>query len=298
MGSGGYSTVSSVDADTGATRYARSDVGRTAFYSSRSVGDTFTQREIHNSMDPKGVTLRESRDSDEHPNSVPIIIALDVTGSMGNIPHELVQQGLPNIMGGIIQKGIADPQVLFLGIGDHTCDHAPLQVGQFESGDELLDEWLTDVWLEGRGGGNDGESYMLAWYFAAMHTQHDAMDKRGKKGFLFTIGDEPVLNGLASRDIERIMGVGQHRNISSSELLVEAQKKYNVYHIHVKETGSGSRQRVIDDWRQLMSDNLLVVERHTEIAVLIADTVVGLSDFSTQEPAPILKEEEPEEVVL
>ena len=66
----------------------------------------------------------------------------------------------------IIQSGIKDPQVLFLAIGDHECDTSPLQVGQFESSDELLEHWLTHVWLEGGGGGNRGESYALAWHFA------------------------------------------------------------------------------------------------------------------------------------
>ena len=50
------------------------------------------------------------------------ILALDVTGSMGSIPHYLVKDGLPNIMDGLIKKGIADPQVLFMGIGDHECE--------------------------------------------------------------------------------------------------------------------------------------------------------------------------------
>lgn len=38
--------------------------------------------------------IRECRDSEEHPESLPIIIALDVTGSMGMVPHSLITGGL------------------------------------------------------------------------------------------------------------------------------------------------------------------------------------------------------------
>lgn len=41
------------------------------------------------------VGVRECRDSEEHPETTPIIIALDVTGSMGRIPHDLVKNQLP-----------------------------------------------------------------------------------------------------------------------------------------------------------------------------------------------------------
>ena len=64
------------------------------------------------------------------------------------------------------------------------CDSAPLQVGQFESSDELLDKWLTNIYFEAGGGGNGGESYALAWYFAALKTATDSMEKSvGRKAF-------------------------------------------------------------------------------------------------------------------
>ena len=102
-------------------------------YHSKSTRDIFTERSLNSEMSPYGLDVRESRDSAEHPDSFPIIIALDVTGSMGSIPTYLVKKGLPDIMDKIIKSGIKGPQVLFLGIGDHEYDDAPLQVGQFES---------------------------------------------------------------------------------------------------------------------------------------------------------------------
>jgi hypothetical protein len=241
---------------------------------SASNAALFKAREVNNAMSPFGIGVRESRDSAEHPNSLAIILGLDVTGSMGSIPNFLVKEGLPAIMDKIIKGGEVDPQVLFVGVGDHECDSAPLQVGQFESSDELLDKWLKDTYLEGGGGGNNGESYSLAWYFAALHTVTDCFEKRGRKGILFTIGDEPVLEDLPKGNLKNLFGKGQFQSYSALELLDLARKTYDVYHIHVKETTSGSRQFVIDGWKQLMQDNLIVVERHKDIAKVIANTVL------------------------
>lgn len=243
-------------------------------YHTKSSHEIFKQRSINNAMSPHGVLIRESRDSEEHPNTMSIIIALDVTGSMGSTPHHIVKDGLPNIMGTIIQKGLLDPQLLFLAIGDHECDDSPLQVGQFESSDELLDKWLTDVYLEGGGGANGGESYLLAWYFAALHTSIDCFEKRNERGFLFTVGDEPTLKHIPKNVLQNIMGDGQYGDLTSAELLEKAQEKYNVYHLHIKQTRAGSIQKTIDDWYQLMGDNLIVIERHEDVSKKITEIVL------------------------
>lgn len=271
MGHGGYSTTYSSADDT----FVREDVIRTARYAKSSLRETFSNKSINNAMNPHGITVRESRDSDEHPNSLAIIIALDVTGSMGSVPYFMIQKGLPDIMGRIIQAGIDDPQVLFLGIGDHECDDAPLQVGQFESSDELLDKWLQEVYLEGGGGGNKGESYHLAWMFGAYHTAIDCLEKRGTKGALFTIGDEPVLDKLPSHDRIQIMGDGSECQVTDThDLLKAAREKYHVYHINICETHSGARQHVQDGWRQLMHDDLLLVRHKEDIGRIIADKLI------------------------
>lgn len=244
-------------------------------YGTKSAREIFTQRNINNAMNPHGITVRESRDSAEHPNSVAIILALDVTGSMGSIPHHLVKDGLPKIMGRIIQSGTPDPQLLFLAVGDHECDSSPLQVGQFESSDELLDKWLTSVYLEGGGGGNAGESYLLAWYFAGFHTSVDCVEKRKQKGFLFTIGDEPTLPEVPAASLERLMGRGQQQTWSAVELLDKARKSYHVFHLHIRETSSGSRREVMDGWKQLMGDKLIVLERHEEVSLVIPEIIAA-----------------------
>lgn len=271
MGSGSYSVTN------------RDVRAKTLNYHTAPITQTFSQRTMHVSMAPEDVRLRESRDSEEHPNSVPIIIALDVTGSMGAVPAHLVKDGLPNIMSSIMDGGITDPQILFLGIGDHETDDAPLQIGQFESSDELLDKWLTTTYLEGGGGANGGESYLLAWFFAGDRTEHDAMDKRGKKGYLFTIGDEPTLKSIPKHTLKTMFGTGQFSDVTADEALKRASEKYNIYHIHTKETWSGSINSTIDGWKQLLHDNVIVVQSHTQIPGIIA-SIITEGEGKVEEP--------------
>ena len=244
-------------------------------YDTKSAREIFTQRTMNNAMNPHGIVTRESRDSAEHPNSVAIILALDVTGSMGSIPHHLVKDGLPKLLGRIIQSGTPDPQLLFLAVGDHECDSCPLQVGQFESSDELLDKWLTSVYLEGGGGGNAGESYLLAWYFAGFHTSIDCVAKRRQKGFLFTIGDEPTLPEVPADSLKRLMGHGQQQTWSAAELLDKARQSYHVFHLHIRETSSGSRQEVVDGWKQLLGGNLIALDHHEEVSRVIPELIAA-----------------------
>ncbi len=265
-------------------------------YATKSTREIFKQRNLNSAMSPNGVTLRDSRDSEEHPNSIPIILALDETGSMYTIPHYLVKESLPNMMKKIIDSGIPDPQVLFMGIGDHETDEAPLQIGQFESSDELLDKWLTDLYLEGNGGGNDGESYLLAWFFAGRYTETDHFQKRGKKGILFTVGDEHTLKTLSAAVQESIMGEGQYSDASAAELLEKAKEQYEVFHLHMLQGSNGTREVVKDGWKQLMGDNVIFVQRKEDVAQVIADKVVEVIEAQGNDVSVVTEVVNPEEI--
>lgn len=246
-----------------------------SMYLGKTSDEIFTQskeRRIHESMVPSKALLRESRDSENHPNSVPIIIALDTTGSMGSIPEYLVKEGLPKLVSTIIQRGIPDPQILFLGVGDHECDRGPLQVGQFESGDEELDLWLTRTWLEKGGGANAGESYLLAHYFAANHTSIDSMEKRKQKGLLFTIGDEPGLKSLPARSVKEIMGKDVQGNFTDESLLESAKEMYDVYHIHINHNAGHTRAKTY--WKNLLGQHCLIINEPEEVSEIITKIVI------------------------
>ena len=196
-----------------------------------TASQIFVSRQMEERFNPKFIHMRESRDSEDHPNSTPMMIGLDVTGSMGYLSAEIAKNGLNETMMKIYSTHpITDPQILFAAIGD-VEDNAPLQVTQFES-DIRIAEQLLSLWLEGRGG-DAPEDYELLWYFAAKHVSTDAFEKHGKKGFLFTIGDadcHPVLTGKAIKDIFD----DDSRDVRSEELAALAGKYFEIFHIHIQ----------------------------------------------------------------
>ena len=239
-------------------------------YQSMDRSEVFTSTSLNPQMDIKN-KIRECVDSEEHPNAFPIIIGLDVTGSMGRIPYELITNSLPQIMKKIMDEGVKDPQVCFLGIGDSRCDNAPLQVGQFESSDELMEKWLKLVYLEGHGGGNGGEDYGLAWYFAARCTSVDSFKKHGRKGVVITIGDEPIHMTISRNAIKELFGSAE-ANINVVDLLNEARSEWDIYHINVPDY-SGRKALTKSCWNELLQDKVLHIEADTKEA--IADGIVG-----------------------
>nr|WP_295931723.1 hypothetical protein [uncultured Dyadobacter sp.] len=242
----------------------------------RSMDDNFTQNRagvIHPDLSPADVDVRESRDSPLHPNSVPIIVALDVTGSMGSIPENLIKNKLGALMNTIIDNGILDPQIMFMAIGDHVSDDYPLQVGQFESGTAELDDCLSKIFIERGGGGQNMESYPLAWYFAARHTSIDSFEKRQEKGFLFTIGDEGFHQRMATEPLRSKCGYKGREELVASSLLNEASRSYFVFHIHANEGSYTNDYGIFSQWKALLGERFLVLENQNNIAELIATTV-------------------------
>lgn len=267
------------------------DYQRKMSNASHSREEIFTQSSMSSEMSIVN-NIRECRDSEEHPESLPIIIALDVTGSMGRVPHSLITGGFPEIMKKIMDEGVAHPQVCFVGIGDQYSDRAPIQVGQFESSDELLDKWLKTIWLEGMGGGNGGESYQLAWWFAAAHTDTDHFNKRGKKGVLITIGDEPVHKSLSTVEFTRLFGDGDTPMMTASEILKQAQEKWDIYHINLMDY-SGMKSMTKSCWQEYLGDNVINTENGAgdDIPEIISGII--LKSVGTGWTKPQVTKEEP-----
>jgi hypothetical protein len=240
---------------------------------SKSQEEIYTSRAIDPLLDPKGVTLRESRDSADNPLSTPIIVALDVTGSMGAIAVEIAKSGLGTLFQGIFdRKPVSHPHLMFMGIGDALTDRAPLQVSQFEADNRIVGQ-LTKLWLEGNGGGNNHESYDFAWYFAGRHTAHDSLQKRGKRGYLFTVGDEEPPQVLTRDQLQRVLGAAPETDCPSRQSLTEAQRLYDVFHVVIEQGNycKGHDHRVKATWRELLGQRVIHLADYT----LLAETVVS-----------------------
>lgn len=252
-------------------------VAMTRARSRKSGSQVFTQRECHPSMDPFGVKVRESRDSAEHPDTVSVIFALDVSGSMGQIPTRLATSTLPTFMKTLLDAGVTDPQVLFMAIGYAGGDRAPLQVGQFESTESLMDQWLTRMYLEGGGGGGN-ESYELAMYFAARHTALDSLIKRGRRGYLFITGDEPPNEVVSRAFVKDLIGDELDADIPLTEMIAETLNSYEIFYL-IPDPGRGERQGPA--WRELLGQRVIVMEDpdHTGyVAAALVALVEGVAE--------------------
>jgi hypothetical protein len=227
-------------------------------------------------LDPRGVTKRESCDSALNPASNAIIAALDVTGSMGMIAEVMAKQGLGTFVTEVLKRRpVSDPHLMFMGIGDANCDRAPLQVTQFEA-DICIAEQLEKIWLEGGGGGNRFESYDLAWYFAACHTAIDCFEKRGRKGILFTIGDEEPSPRLLAGQIKAVTGDSARGDLDARTLLAMVERTYDVFHIVVEEGSHARAHRadVMRAWNVLLGQGRAIpLADHTRLAEVMVSTI-------------------------
>jgi hypothetical protein len=128
------------------------------------------------------------------------------------------------------------------------------------------------------GGGNDSESYTFPWYFAAMHTSIDCFEKRGKKGYLFTVGDECVPPVLRASEIERYLGYNPEKDFTAEELLTMVSRSYNVFHIMV-EQGSfmrSHRSEAIESWTSLLGQNAIPISDYTKMSQVIISVIQAM----------------------
>lgn len=279
MGSGSWDTKSFVSYTT-STRGASTTLDSFgAIVTDMSNQDMFKARNLDEALNPNGVT-RECRDSEEHPNTIPVILALDVTGSMGEAAVEVAKK-INVIMTELYEK-ISDVEFMIMGIGDFYCDSCPLQVSQFES-DIRIAEQLDKLYFEFGGGGNAYESYTAAWYFGSRHCKLDCWE-RGKKGIIITMGDECINPYIPKRgsyaSIKSVIGDDVQSDIQTDDLYKETIQKFDVYHLQVNHGSNWNESAINKSWKEYLDD------KHFRTVNLnsIANEIVNIIDESINQP--------------
>jgi hypothetical protein len=243
-------------------------------YVGKSRDEVFS-RSLVKGLDPYYIKVRESCDSADNPQSTPIILGLDVTGSMGAIAEQIAKVELPKLMTAILeQQVVTDPHLMFLGIDDVFAQgHGALQASQFEA-DIRIVEQLRQLWLVGNGGGNGSESYDLAWFFAAHKTVTDCFSKRGKHGFLFTFGDEPApFEPVPAHLLEVIFGEGNYEKTAPAASLRAAKERYHVFHIVVERGGRVSDALARKTWTDLLGNNAIFLKNPQHLTDVVVATL-------------------------
>ncbi len=260
----------------------------TTFAYSSGVRSGKYEAKAHETLDPKkvagpssfmaGKIVREARDSVEHPVSVPIIVAFDETGSMGMVPR-MLQKKLAELFALLLRKGyVTDPQLCVGAYGDlENREVAPIQIGQFES-DNRADETLDNLYLEGNGGGNGHESAAGIWYYASTYTSTDAWDKRGKRGYLFTIGDETT-GGIRKQDWLQYVddSCSLQTDLTPKQVAEMVQEKWDVYHVIIDNHAAKSQGSIKHYTELLGADHVIVLQDEDTVCEAIA-VAIGMSE--------------------
>ena len=253
MGSGSWSS-DKFASYTRATKSGATIDSSGAMRTSMSNQEMFKSRSVDPLLNPRGV-VRECVDSDEHPNTIPVILALDVTGSMGEAAVEVAKE--LNVIMTKLYEDVKDIEFMIMGIGDLAYDDGPIQASQFES-DIRIAEQLDKIWFEFGGGGNSYESYTAAWYFGLHHTKLDCW-KRGKKGIIITMGDELPNPYLPASPLGAVLGGVVQGDVATLDLYNEVKEKFDIYHIdvHHRHRLEYDEKMIFDEWRGLLGDNFV-----------------------------------------
>jgi len=299
----GHSGFSSMDFDAGVRGLASS--GSTFSRSATAVSTGV--RNIADILDPRKLKngMRESCFAPGFNDATPIIVALDGTGSMEHVPHDMQKQ-LPKLIDMITEKGISDhPNVMFMMFGDEraTPPDAAFQMSQFEIGSKELLTALNEMIIPGNGGGNNGEAYHLAFYAAANHTRIESFERDGAKGYFFLIEDEqpfydsgdPAVHGTTPALAKEVFGDRIQSEIPMLESVRKTCERYHVFVIRPGHTNHGTNKSIKKMWQKLLSDAgenpeyVLEVPETSDIVPTMAAAIGRLAGETEDDLADVLK---------
>lgn len=207
----------------------------------------------------------------------PIVVAVDVTGSMSHWPYEIFDR-LPLLYQTLSQYR-EDVEISFVAIGDATSDRYPLQVCDFAKGIALEDQ-LNGLYGEGGGGGTVRESYELFAYYLL----NNCRAPEAKRPFLILYGDEGFYEDVSAKHIRHYLGGQASRSVSSLRIWKALSESWNIFHLR-KPYGRGHDADIEDQWAEAIGRERIVElsspERAVDLALgLIARSWGHFDDFT------------------
>lgn len=218
----------------------------------------------------------------------PVVIAFDVTGSMGTWPATMF--GKMGYFFNELREYLGeDSEVSFCAIGDGPKhDQYPLQVKPFARDKTALDH-LNAMIREGGGGGGGEESYDLAaLYYSKKCECPDAI----RKPIFIFVGDEGVYETVDRVVAENVCHITLKSVVQSSSVFETLKEKFNVYIIRkpyggTEENPSADEVHIRDQWRKLLgADHVLSLadpERVVDVIYGILAKESGKDDYFLKE---------------
>jgi hypothetical protein len=194
----------------------------------------------------------------------PLIVAIDVTGSMASWPAEIFDR-LPLLFNTLAQYR-PDVEICFAAIGDAGVDRWPLQVTSFAGGFDL-EQLLGSLYGEG-GGGDAPESYGL---FAQWVNTHIEIPSQDEMPFLIVFGDINMHPKIARGQVEHYLGDKVRDDIDALKAWQQVTQNWNTWFL--RRPGGKRGDKVDDQWGQAIGAQKVF---HIEDEQRAVDYAMGL----------------------
>ena len=218
--------------------------------------------------------LTDPRKTIRTDSKTPMIIAVDVTGSMADWPAQIFDR-LP-LLYNTLSAYRDDLALSFIAFGDEHCDEWPMQVTDFAAGFDLEDRLKG---LHGEGGGGDmPESYgLLAWY---IHNR--VFTPQARKPFLIVFGDAAMHPVVSRKALQKLLGIPTQEDADALKSWAQVCENWNTWFLR-RPTGRPG-DAIEKQWKQAVGDDRVIrigeEERAVDYAMgLVARAWGHLDDF-------------------
>jgi hypothetical protein len=114
-------------------------------------------------------------------------------------------------------------------------------------------------------------------YFMARHTSTDCFEKRGKRGYLFMIGDEMPYPRVKPREVSAWIGDELPQPVAIRNLVAQLTRRWDTYYILPEGAAYAGDGQVLGTWRGLLGQNVIELSDLGAVCETIALTV-GLGE--------------------